>query len=104
MLGRHNRKCGNWCSKNKFAFKFVLLQFKPRQFDENVDEKVYRQRHRVPRQVVDLLETKFPELEPARKNPFALTGRQKVLMFVHLNVISEAIWFFLNVGSTVVLC
>ncbi len=58
---------------------FCKLQFKDRKFDENCEDDVYRERHRIPREAVDYLEEKLHDqlsYQSRRNRP--LTPRQQV--------------------------
>ena len=60
------------------------FQFTERKFDENVTEKVFRERYRVPKSVVDFLEQKYhDQLEFKTKRNQCLTPRQQILVFLH---------------------
>jgi hypothetical protein len=66
--------------KERFSLPF---QFWPLRFCEDIPDRVYRQRYRVPRSVVDFLEQRIgPELELKKTNPKGLTPRQRVYFVV----------------------
>ena len=48
----------------------IVLQFKERNFDEDVSDVVYRQQNRVPKTVIDYLELKLADLleHPTKRN------------------------------------
>ncbi len=58
---------------------FCTLQFKDRKFDENCEDDVYRERHRIPREAVDFLEEKLHnQLSYQSRRNRPLTPRQQV--------------------------
>ena len=58
--------------------------FKQRDFSEDIDDKVFRERYRVPRAVVDVLEEKLaPKLEHPTERNQRLTPRDQIKIFLH---------------------
>ena len=59
--------------------KSKILQFNERKFDEDCDDDVYKERHRIPREAVDYLEEKLsPKLTYESRRNRPLTPRQQV--------------------------
>ena len=59
-------------------------QFNERKFDENIDDKTFRERYRVPQQVVDLLEEKLNDrLMPKTGRNKGLSARDQIKVFLH---------------------
>ncbi len=61
----------------------LLFQFRERRFDEDVTEKVRKERHRVPDEVIDFLADRLgPQLgHPTRRNQ-ALSPRDQVILIL----------------------
>ena len=61
---------------------FLLLKYNVRKFDEDCDDDVYKERHRIPREAVNFLEEKLHDklsYKSHRNQP--LTPRQQVWLF-----------------------
>ena len=59
-------------------------QFNERKFDENIDDKTFCERYRVPPQIVDLLEEKLNDrLMPKTGRNKSLSARDQIKVFLH---------------------
>ena len=69
------------CLKQRFQ---NLFQFLPRQFDEDVSDKTFRERYRVPRNVLDKLEEVLSEkLKHNSRRNQSLSPRDQIKIFLH---------------------
>ena len=78
-------------SSDRAEYILCCFQFVPRSFEEDVSDKKFRERYRVPRAVLDKLEAAlFERLNPKTRRNQSISARDQIKIFLHfLGMASE---------------